>query len=142
MPKPIYTCLWFENQAEEAARFYCSVFPNSSILNASPIVVNFTLNGTHIMALNGRVPPYAFNESFSLVLPCDTQEEIDYYWNHLTGNGGKESMCGWCTDKYGISWQVIPSMLGELMSDPEKGPRVMQAFLKMRKFDIETLKNA
>ncbi|MBS1635793.1 MAG: VOC family protein [Bacteroidetes bacterium] len=142
MAKPIYTCLWFENQAKEAADFYCSIFPNSKILNASPIVVNFELNGIHIMALNGKRPTQPFNESFSLVLPCEDQKEIDYYWEHFTSNGGKESMCGWCSDKYGISWQVIPTILGELMSNPAKAGKVVDAFMKMKKMDIATLKNA
>ena len=140
MSQAIYTCLWFETQAKEAAEFYCSVFPNSKILNASPIVVNVELNGKHIMLLNGK-PQLPFNESFSFVIPCDNQKEIDYYWDKFTLDGGKESMCGWCSDKFGISWQVIPSILGELMSNPAKSQKVMDAFLKMKKFDIATLLN-
>lgn len=142
MASSIYPCLWFENQASEAAAFYCSIFPNSKILNESPMVVNWELNGQQFMGLNGAQANTSFNESFSFVIPCENQEEIDHYWNRLTADGGAESMCGWCSDKFGVSWQVIPSILGELMSDPVKGPRVVQAFLKMRKFDIETLKNA
>lgn len=92
------------------------------------------------MALNGG-PKFTFNESVSLVVNCDTQEEIDHYWEKLT-QGGAESRCGWLKDKYGLSWQIVPSMLGTWMSDPEKGPRVMQAFLRMNKFDIATLENA
>lgn len=94
------------------------------------------------MALNDRRPPHQFNESVSFVIPCKDQTEIDYYWEKLTTDGGKESMCGWCTDKFGISWQVVPDILGELMSDPAKAQRVVAAFMKMKKFDIETLKNA
>jgi len=142
MPHQIYPCLWFTKEAAEAAAFYCSIFPNSSILNQSPMVVNFELNGKHFMALNDKGPKHPFNEAVSFVIPCDNQEEIDYYWNKLTADGGKESMCGWCADKFGISWQVIPSILGELMSQPGKAQKVVQAFLKMKKFDIETLKNA
>ena len=142
MAKQIYPCLWFEKEAKEAAEFYCRVFPNSKILNESPIVVNFELNGKHFMALNDKRPMQQFNESVSFVIPCDDQKEIDYYWNELTADGGKESMCGWCSDKFGISWQVVPAILGELMSDPQRVQRVIAAFLKMKKFDIEKLLNA
>jgi len=142
MARPIYPCLWFQHEAKAAADFYCFVFPNSRILNESPIVVNFELNGRPFMALNDKRPPQDFNESVSFVISCDDQQEIDYYWNKFTANGGKESMCGWCKDKFGISWQVVPTILGDLMSDPAKAPRVIAAFLKMKKFDIERLKNA
>ena len=142
MAKPIYPCLWFEGHAGAAAKFYCNIFPNSKILNESPIVVNFELNGKHFMGLNDARPGDHFSESISFVIPCEDQAEIDYYWNHFTSDGGEESMCGWCKDKFGISWQVIPSVLGELMADPDKSPRVIQAFLKMKKFDIETLLKA
>jgi predicted 3-demethylubiquinone-9 3-methyltransferase (glyoxalase superfamily) len=142
MAKQIYPCLWFESQAKAAAEFYCKIFPGSRILNESPIVINFELNGKHFMALNDRRPPHQFNEAISFVIPCDDQREIDYYWSALTANGGKESMCGWCTDKFGVSWQVVPTILGELMSDPAKAGRVVAAFLQMKKFDIEKLKNA
>jgi predicted 3-demethylubiquinone-9 3-methyltransferase (glyoxalase superfamily) len=142
MAKSIYPCLWFRNEAKAAADFYCSIFPNSKILNESPIVVNFELNGKHFMALNDKRPPQEFNESVSFVIPCEDQREIDYYWEKFTSSGGQESMCGWCKDKFGISWQVVPVILGELMSDPARAPRVISAFLKMKKFDIEKLKNA
>jgi len=142
MAKPIYPCLWFETQAKAAAEFYCSVFPNSKILDASPIVINFELNGTHFMALNDKRPSQAFNESVSFVISCDDQKEIDYYWDNLTANGGKESMCSWCRDKFGISWQVVPAILGELMTDPVRAQRVIAAFLKMKKFDIQKIINA
>ena len=140
MSQAIYPCLWFETQAKEAAEYYCGIFPNSKIIDASPIVVNVELNGRHIMLLNSK-PQLPFNESFSFVIPCDDQKEIDYYWEKFTANGGKESMCGWCSDKFGISWQVIPSILGELMNNPAKAQKVMEAFLKMKKFDIATLLN-
>ena len=142
MSKQLYPCLWFNTGAKEAADFYCSIFPNSKILNASPIVVNFELNGTHFMALNEKSKQFPFNESVSFVIPCEDQAEIDHYWNSLTADGGAESMCGWCKDKYGVSWQVVPVILGKLMSDPEKAPRVIQAFMKMKKFDIEALLKA
>ena len=139
MAKPFYPCLWFDHQAKEAAKFYCSVFPNSKILSESSIVVNFELNGRPFIALNDRRPPNHFNEAISFVIPCENQEEIDHFWEKLTADGGRESMCGWCSDKYGVSWQVIPAILGELMSDPERSGRVIAAFLKMKKFDIEKL---
>jgi len=142
MAKQIYPCLWFEKQAKEAAHFYCGIFPNSKVLNESPMVVNFELNGVHVMALNDRTPPNDLNEAFSFVIPCEDQREIDHYWNSLTADGGNESMCGWCTDKFGVSWQVIPAILGELMSKPDRAQRVVAAFLKMQKMDIETLINA
>jgi predicted 3-demethylubiquinone-9 3-methyltransferase (glyoxalase superfamily) len=140
MTHPIYPCLWFDGQAKEAADFYCSIFKKSRITSENPMVVMFELNDSNFMALNGG-PHFTFNEATSFVVNCDTQEEIDYYWNKLT-EGGEESMCGWLKDKYGLSWQIVPSILGKLVSDPEKGQRVVQAFLKMRKFDIQTLLNA
>jgi predicted 3-demethylubiquinone-9 3-methyltransferase (glyoxalase superfamily) len=132
--------LWFEKGAEEAAKFYVSVFKNGKILSSNPMVTSFELEGLNISILNGG-PQFKLSEAFSLCISCEDQEEIDYYWNKLT-EGGKESMCGWLVDKYGVSWQVIPSILPKLMSDPEKGQHVIQAFLKMKKFDIEKLKQA
>lgn len=140
MNNEIALCLWFDGQAKEAAEFYCSVFTNSKITSENPIMVTFELNGRKMMGLNGG-PQFKFNEAASLVVTCENQEEIDYYWAKLTEDG-EESMCGWLKDKYGLSWQIVPSILGKLLSDPEKGQRVMQAFLKMRKFDIQTLLNA
>lgn len=141
MANPIYPCLWFDNQAKAAADYYCNIFKNSKILNESPMVVNFELNGKRFMGLNGG-PMFKFNEAVSFVVECENQEEIDYYWDSLTANGGVESQCGWLKDKFGMSWQIVPAILGQLMSDPEKGQRVVQAFMKMKKFDIEALKNA
>lgn len=140
MTHPIYPCLWFDGQAKEAADFYCSIFKNAKIQSANPMVVMFELHDTTFMALNGG-PHFKFNEATSFVVNCDTQEEIDDYWTRLT-EGGEESMCGWLKDKYGLSWQIVPSILGQLMSDQEKAPRVIEAFLKMRKFDIQALLNA
>lgn len=137
----MYPCLWFDTEAKAAAEFYLTIFPNSKITHDSSMVVHFELNGNSFMGLNGG-PKFQFNESVSFVIPCETQEEIDHYWYKLTADGGKESMCGWLKDKYGVSWQVVPTILGQLMSDPEKSHRVVQAFMKMQKFDIETLKNA
>jgi predicted 3-demethylubiquinone-9 3-methyltransferase (glyoxalase superfamily) len=140
MTNPIYPCLWFDGQAKEAAEFYCGVFTNARITSENPMVVMFSLNDNLFMALNGG-PHFTFSEATSFVVNCDTQEEIDHYWDKLT-EGGEESMCGWLKDKYGVSWQIVPAILGSLMSDPERAPRVVQAFLKMRKFDIQTLLNA
>ncbi|MBS1544631.1 MAG: VOC family protein [Bacteroidetes bacterium] len=142
MMREIYPCLWFDGRAKEAAVFYCSIFPNSRITSESPVVVNWELNGKQFMGLNDRRPKDHFNETISFVITCDNQQEIDHYWNHLTSDGGSENMCGWCRDKFGVSWQVVPAVLGKLMSDPARAPKVIQAFLKMRKFDIEKLMNA
>lgn len=141
MTKQLYPCLWFDGQARAAAEFYCTIFPKSKITNDSGMVVNFELNGQPFMGLNGG-DRFRFNEAVSFVIPCKDQEEIDHYWYKLIADGGEESMCGWCKDKFGLSWQVVPTVLGELMPHPEKGQRVVQAFMKMRKFDIEALKNA
>jgi predicted 3-demethylubiquinone-9 3-methyltransferase (glyoxalase superfamily) len=141
MTEQMYPCLWFDGQAREAADFYCTIFPNSKIVNDSGMVVNFDLNGQFFMGLNGG-NNYKFNEAVSFVIPCKDQEEIDHYWYKLIADGGMEGNCGWCKDKFGLSWQVVPTMLGELMSNPENGQRVVQAFMKMKKFDIEALENA
>ena len=141
MNNPISVCLWFDGQAKEAADFYCTVFNNATITNVTPMVVTFDINGTQFIGLNGG-PMFKFNEAISLVVNCDTQAEIDQYWDALTANGGSESMCGWVKDKFGVSWQIVPSMMSELMADPEKGQRVMKALMQMKKLDIETLKQA
>ena len=140
MIKPLQTCLWFDGKAQEAAAFYCSIFPNSSILHDSGMVVSFEINGQRFMGLNGG-NQFKFNEAVSFVITCEDQQEIDRYWNELTSNGGEEGQCGWCKDQFGVSWQVVPAVLGKLMSDPEKGQRVVAAFLKMKKFDIAILEN-
>jgi predicted 3-demethylubiquinone-9 3-methyltransferase (glyoxalase superfamily) len=141
MKNPLMVCLWFDGQAKAAAEFYSSVFKDAKITSENPMVVTFEINGSKFMGLNGG-PHFKFNEAISLVVNCDTQEEIDYHWEKLTANGGEESMCGWLKDKFGVSWQIVPSMLGKLMSDPERGQRAMSALMKMKKLDIEKLKNA
>lgn len=141
MSKPIYPCLWYDNKAKEAADYYCGIFKDSKIISENPMVVIFELNGQKFMGLNGG-PQFNFTEAVSFVIECDTQDEIDHYWNSLTADGGQESMCGWVKDKYGMSWQVVPSMLGELMSTPESGQRVMQVVLKSKKLVIADLQNA
>jgi predicted 3-demethylubiquinone-9 3-methyltransferase (glyoxalase superfamily) len=141
--------LWFDNQAEAAARFYTSVFKNSKILNVSPgpngsaMVVNFQIEGQELIALNGG-PQFQFSEAFSLVVNCNTQQEVDYYWGKLTADGGAESQCGWLKDKFGFSWQIVPVQLGKLLSDkdPQRAGRVMQAMLRMKKLEIATLERA
>lgn len=140
MTHSIYPCLWFDGQAKAAADFYCSVFKNSRILADTPMVVTFEVNGAKFMGLNGG-PQFKFDEAISFVVNCDTQDEIDYYWEKLT-EGGQESMCGWLKDKFGLSWQIVPKIISELMSDPVKGGRVMKVLMEMKKLDIEKLKNA
>ncbi|HXO86949.1 MAG TPA: VOC family protein [Gemmatimonadales bacterium] len=141
--------LWFDNQAEAAARFYTSIFKNSKILNVAPgpngtaMVVNFQIEGQELIALNGG-PRFQFTEAFSLVVNCNTQDEVDYYWTKLTAGGGEESMCGWLKDKFGFSWQIVPVQLAKFLSDkdPQRAGRVMQAMLQMKKIDIATLERA
>lgn len=137
MDKPIYPCLWLDGRAKEAAEYYCGIFPNSKILEDTDLVVRFELNGQMFMALNGG-PAFAFNEAVSFVIECESQEEIDYYWTRLS-LGGQESRCGWLKDRFGLSWQVVPSILAGLMSDPTTATRTMERFLKMTKFDIARL---
>jgi predicted 3-demethylubiquinone-9 3-methyltransferase (glyoxalase superfamily) len=141
MNNPIYPCLYFDGKAKEAAEFYCSVFKDSRILTDTPMVVQFELNGSRFMGLNGG-PHFKFNEAVSLVVNCENQEEIDYYWEKLTGEGGQESMCGWLKDKYGLSWQIVPSNMGKLMTDPARAQRVMPVLMQMKKLDIHKLEEA
>lgn len=140
MKHPITTCLWFDGQAKEAAEFYCAVFSPAKITAVNPLVVTFEINGSKFMGLNGG-PQYKFTDAVSFVVHCDTQEEIDYCWQRLT-EGGTESRCGWLKDRFGVSWQIVPTILGDLMSDPEKVARVTQTFMNMRKLDIQALQNA
>jgi predicted 3-demethylubiquinone-9 3-methyltransferase (glyoxalase superfamily) len=146
--------LWYDTQAEEAANFYVSIFKNSKILgltrngDAAPgpkgsvLVAEFELEGQKFVALNGG-PNFKFTEAVSFVVTCETQEEVDYFWEKLL-EGGKESQCGWLKDKYGLSWQITPTILPKLLQDkdPEKANRVMQAMMKMIKIDIDTIKRA
>jgi predicted 3-demethylubiquinone-9 3-methyltransferase (glyoxalase superfamily) len=146
--------LWFDGNAEEAANFYVSIFKNSKILNisrygdsgpgpkGSVMVVKFQLNGQEFMALNGG-PAFKFTEAISFLVNCETQEEVDELWEKLTA-GGKEIQCGWLKDKFGLAWQIVPTILGELMTekDPKKAARVMQAMMQMIKIDINKLQQA
>ena len=138
--KNIFPCLWFDGKAKEAAGHYCNIFPNSKITSENPIVVNFELNGNKFMGLNGG-PKYKFSPANSYVIECETQKEIDHYWEKL-GESGIYNQCGWLDDKFGVSWQIVPKILGELMADTNKAPRVVKAFVQMKKLDIETLVNA
>ena len=140
MANQLYPCLWFDGQAKAAAEYYCSIFKNARITAENPIVVNFELNGFKFMGLNGG-PKYKFSPANSYVIECDTQEEIDHYWEKL-GQDGRYDQCGWLDDKFGVSWQIIPAILKDLMADPQRAPRVVQAFMQMSKFDIKTLQNA
>ena len=146
--------LWFDTQAEEAATFYASIFPKSKILNVarygeagpgpkgSVMTVEFELDGQRMIALNGG-PHFKFTEAISLSVSCKDQKEVDHYWGKLS-QGGQEARCGWLKDKYGLSWQVNPAILGELLAsrDAKKAKRVMEAMLKMKKIDIAALKAA
>jgi predicted 3-demethylubiquinone-9 3-methyltransferase (glyoxalase superfamily) len=141
MTKQIYPCLWFNGQAQAAAAFYCKIFKDSKITADNQMVVTFEINGRRFMGLNAG-PEFQFNEAISFVVECDTQEEIDYYWEQLTADGGSEGSCGWLKDKFGVSWQIVPSILPRLLSDPQKAQNVIQTYMKMKKFDIKTLENA
>jgi predicted 3-demethylubiquinone-9 3-methyltransferase (glyoxalase superfamily) len=140
MKNKIYPCLWFDGNAKQAAEYYCSIFPNSKIISENQMVVNFELNGNKFMGINGG-PNYKFSPANSYVINCDTQSEIDHYWEKL-GEGGIYNQCGWLDDKYGVSWQIVPSILEKLMSDEEKAPRVVRAFMQMTKFEIKALMDA
>ena len=150
----ISPCLWFDGNAEQAVDFYVSVFEDSRkrkvarypkegpMPEGTVLTVDFQLEGEDFLALNGG-PEFKFNESVSFTINCETQEEIDYYWEELT-RGGQESVCGWLKDKFGLSWQVVPTRLGEMLTsgDSERSSNVMQAFMKMKKFDIKKLEDA
>ena len=136
--------LWYDNNAEEAVDFYISIFKNSRIISKSSpndkvLVVTFTLDGQELMALNGG-PYQTFNEAVSMYVNCETQEEVDYYWDKLSADP-KAEQCGWLKDKYGLSWQIVPSKLTKMLNDPDsvKSNRVLQAMLKMKKIDINIL---
>ena len=152
----ITPCLWFDTEAEEAAEFYTSVFPNSRILDVSRygsagprpegmvMTASFELDGQTFVALNGGPEPgFSFNEAISFQVSCKTQEEVDTFWSSLS-DGGEEGPCGWLKDRYGVSWQIIPTVLPELLSNPdrEKSQRVMQAMLNMKKIEIDALERA
>ena len=152
--KALTTCLWFDGNAEEAANFYTGIFADSRIemvnrySEAGPgdagqvQLVAFELNGQKFWALNAG-PQFTFNESVSFVVPCADQAEVDYYWDHLV-DGGKENVCGWLKDRFGVSWQIVPNVFFDMVNDPdrEKAARVTQAMFQMTKFDIPALQRA
>lgn len=147
--------LWFDGKAEEAMNFYTSVFKNAKVTSVSRygeggpmpagtvLSAQFELEGQEFIALNAG-PQFKFNEAISFFVNAETQEEIDYFWERLTSGGGEESMCGWLKDKFGLSWQIVPPILGRYLSDkdPQRSGRVMQAMMKMRKLDIQKLQDA
>jgi predicted 3-demethylubiquinone-9 3-methyltransferase (glyoxalase superfamily) len=151
----ITPCLWFDTESEEAARFYTSIFPNSKIVDttyygeAGPrpagtvLTVEFELDGRSFTALNGG-PQFKFSEAISFQISCENQDEVDAYWSKLTEGGGEEGPCGWLKDRFGVSWQVVPTALPRLLADPdrEKAQRVMAAMLQMRKIDVAELERA
>jgi predicted 3-demethylubiquinone-9 3-methyltransferase (glyoxalase superfamily) len=147
--KKITPFLWFDTEAEEAMNLYISIFKNSKVLGVTPgpngraMSVNFELEGQEFIGLNAG-PEFKFNESISFLVNCNSQAEVDELWEKLTADGGEESRCGWLKDKYGLSWQIIPTALGEMLGDPnpEKAGRAMQAMLQMNKIDIQALKQA
>lgn len=134
--------LWFDDKAEEAARFYTSTFKNSKILSVTDMIATFQIEGQEFMALNGG-PHFRFTEAISFFVNCTTQEEVDYFWEKLS-SGGSKGQCGWLKDKFGVSWQIVPTALGEMLQDEdeEKSQRVMQAMLQMKKLVIADLKKA
>jgi predicted 3-demethylubiquinone-9 3-methyltransferase (glyoxalase superfamily) len=154
MQQRITPNLWFDTEAEEAAGFYTSIFRNSRVVNvthyteAGPreagmvMTVEFELDGQRLVGINGG-PQFSFDEAVSLQINCDTQEEVDYYWERFT-DGGEEGPCGWLKDRYGLSWQVVPAGMEELFADPdpERARRAMEAMLKMRRLDIAELRRA
>ncbi|MBL0062687.1 MAG: VOC family protein [bacterium] len=142
MKNKISTCLWYDGKAQEAASFYVSLFKYARVLSSNPMTTIFELDGHQYVALNGG-PMYKFTEAVSLMVNCETQDEIDRFWSKLC-DGGSEGQCGWLKDKYGLSWQVIPSVLGSLLTDPdrEKSGRALQAMLQMKKLDIAALQRA
>lgn len=158
LARKITPCLWFDDEGEDAAKFYAGIFPNSKVgaisrygeagkeFHQKPVgsamTVEFELNGQPFMALNGG-PIFTFNEAISFQVFCETQGEVDYYWGKLT-EGGEESMCGWLKDKFGLSWQVIPTVMIDMISDPDpvKSGKAMEAMLQMKKLDIDAAKRA
>ena len=152
----IATCLWYDSQAEEAARFYVSLLPNSRIdrINRSPannpstpegaiLLVEFTLDGQHFIGLNGG-PPFQLTEAVSISISVEGQAEVDRLWNALVANGGKPSQCGWLKDRWGLSWQIVPTALPRLLGSPDRdgARRAMQAMLEMGEIDIAALERA
>jgi predicted 3-demethylubiquinone-9 3-methyltransferase (glyoxalase superfamily) len=136
----IRPCLWFDGTAEEAARYYTSIFKRSKILLVNKVITIFEIDGQEIMALNGG-PQFHFSEALSLMVNCDTQGELDELWEKLSA-GGSKGDCGWLKDKYGLSWQIVPAVLPKLMDTPQKFERVMEVVMQMNKLDIAAMQRA
>jgi predicted 3-demethylubiquinone-9 3-methyltransferase (glyoxalase superfamily) len=155
MSEKITTCLWFDTEGEAAAEFYCKLIPNSRVTGverygeAGPrpagtaMTVSFELDGRPFVALNGG-PDYSFNEAVSFQVSCEDQDEVDHYWSTLTADGGQEGPCGWCKDRWGLSWQIVPKALPALLGDPDpdRAQRAMKAMLGMGKLDVAALQAA
>jgi predicted 3-demethylubiquinone-9 3-methyltransferase (glyoxalase superfamily) len=155
MTQPIAPCLWFNNNAEEAANYYVSVFKDSKVLHVdryndvgpdpdAPVVfIEFQINGQPFQAINGG-PIFTFSEAISFAIECETQDEVDYYWNTLIQDGGEPSQCGWLKDKFGVSWQIVPAMLNRLLRDADRvrAGQAMRQMLQMSKLDIAELQAA
>ncbi|WP_129670476.1 VOC family protein [Candidatus Chloroploca sp. Khr17] len=139
----VAVCLWYDSNAEEAARFYTSLLPNSAILSVSPVMVTFTLDGVPFQALNGG-PQFKPTEAASIAVTTKDQQETDYLWSALTADGGEEGQCAWLKDRFGVSWQIVPQILPKLLGSPDRqaANRAMEAMLQMSKIDIETLESA
>jgi predicted 3-demethylubiquinone-9 3-methyltransferase (glyoxalase superfamily) len=135
--------LWYDNQAKEAAEFYCSIFNNSRVYSVSDMIVEFELEGLKFIALNGG-PKYTFNESVSFFVLCKDQQEVDYFWNNLIKDGCAESQCGWCKDKFGLSWQIVPERFMEMMESgtPEQTKKVIEVMMPMKKMILEDFEKA
>ena len=135
--------LWFDHQAAEAAKFYCSLFPHAKIISRSEMIVEFELEGMRFMALNGG-PKYPFTEAISLFVLCEDQAEIDHLWNNLTRDGGQESSCGWCKDKFGLSWQIVPKRFMEMMEtgSPAQTQKVIETMMPMNKMIVADFEQA
>jgi predicted 3-demethylubiquinone-9 3-methyltransferase (glyoxalase superfamily) len=143
MQNKVSTFLWFESNANEAATLYCSIFPISKITSVTPMATSFEIEGQRFVAFNGG-PHYKLTPAISLYVSCNTQVEVDALWDRFLAEGGRESKCGWLVDRYGLSWQIVPTIAIELMNDPDpvKAKRVVDALLAMQKLDIATLQRA
>lgn len=139
----VSVCLWYDGNAEEAARLYTSLVPNSEVMSISPVMVTFTLDGVPFQALNGG-PQFKPTEAASIVVSTKNQEDTDRLWSALTANGGSEGRCAWLKDRFGVSWQIVPQVLPELLSSPDRqaADRALQAMLKMSKIDIQAIESA
>ncbi len=135
--------LWFDSQAKEAATYYCSLFKDSKITSSSDLIVEFELEGMHFIGLNGG-PRHKFTEAISFFILCDDQDEVDFFWNHFVNDGGREDSCGWCKDKFGLSWQIVPKRFLEMMKtgNPNQVKKVFDVMMPMRKMIVADFEKA